>query len=211
MNILRACCAAWLLLLGGSAAAQGPAASEETLYRLMDSGFLSTYKDYRAEIEQYAALFKSRKDHSPEDIVRMRSAYLRTSEAFEDFILSVRNDLLDRKIRREIRKDTEGYVRRKLEKLNATYVEHFQGRFKPTYIAIVSPEAPAPDPSAMASAAHRDGIPVALIAPLAQAMVAVIDFLDKKNDRDIEALKEVLQKEWVEPNRFTKWENIVGG
>jgi hypothetical protein len=198
---------ACLLLLGGKLPAQGPSNGETALYRLMDSGFLKTYKDYRAEIEQYAALFKiKQQQYSPEEAVMMRSAYNRTSEAFEDFIYSVRNDLLDSKTRRSIAKDTEGYVRTKLESLNKVYEEYYLLRFKPTYVAICTPDTPV-----MASA-QRAGLPIeiplSLIAPVATATMQVIDFLDKKSDRDIETLKKVLEEEWIKPNRFTAWEQI---
>jgi hypothetical protein len=196
-----------LLIMGLCLSAQTSSDAESSVYRLMDSGFLKTYKDYRAEVEQYAALFKAKQSqYKPEDAVVLRTSYTRTAGAFEDFIYSVRNDMLDKKMRRIIAKDSEGYVRQKLEKLNLVYGEYVTGKFKPAYTAICQPD------SAALATTQRAGtpadIPLALIAPIAQATMQVIDFLDKKGDRDLDQLKLVLENEWVKPNRFTPWEQI---
>lgn len=187
--------------------AQTASKSEKAVHSLQESGFLETYKDYRSETEKYAALFKARKEeYSPEEMITMRNSYERTAEAFEDFILMVRNDLLDKKKRKNIRKNTEGYVVEKLEKLNDIYMDHYLGRFIPTYSAIVE------DPDTYASHFQRfsgnGNIPVALIAPATQATLNLIEFFDKKNDRDIVYLKDLLEKDWVTPNRFTSWKDI---
>ncbi|MDP5171346.1 MAG: hypothetical protein NWR72_13970 [Bacteroidia bacterium] len=188
--------------------AQSVGSAEESVYALTDAGFLDLYKDYRAETEMYVALFKANIDqYSPEDVVRMRSTYRRTSEAFEDFIYSIRNDFLDRKVRKTIKKDCEGYVTRKLEELNGTYLEYYLTRFQPTYAMI----AEGKSPDAMVSGVNRmmaPGIPVALIAPLATATMQAVDFFDKKGDRDLLTLKEVLEKEWIKPHKFRDWDDI---
>ena len=51
-------------------------------------------------------------------------------------------------------------------------------------------------------------IPISLIAPAAKATLEVIDFLDKKNEKDLIALKKLLDEEWVQPNQFREWEDI---
>lgn len=197
-----------LLLVGNSVLAQNISTAEESVYKLTDAGFLDLYKDYRSETEMYVALFKANIDeHSPEDVVRMRAAYRRTSEAFEDFIYGIRNDFLDKKTRKQIKKDSEAYVTEKLEELNQTYVNYYMSRFQPTYARIVDGESNEP----LASAApQRMGmeIPVALIAPLAQATMQVVDFFDQKGTRDLETLKEVLEEEWIKPHTFRDWDDI---
>lgn len=200
-----------LLLFCGLAfplSAQTLSDAEESVYRLTDAGFLDLYKDYRSETEMYVAIFKTNMNqYSPEDVVKMRATYRRTSEAFEDFIYDIRNDLLDKKTRKTIQKDAEAYVTKKLEELNQTYLEYYQSRFQPTYAAIVEGK---PDDS-MALASERMAgpeIPLALIAPLAQATMQVVDFLDKKGDRDLESLKKVLEQEWIAPHKFREWDDI---
>ena len=188
--------------------AQTLSSAEESVYTLTDAGFLNLYKDYRAETEMYVALFKANMDeHSPEDLVRMRASYRRTSEAFEDFIYSIRNDFLDKKTRRLIKKDSEGYVKEKLEELNQTYVDYYLSRFQPTYAAIV--EGRSEEPMAVLDNGRMGvEIPIALIAPLAQATMQVVDFFDKKGQRDLDELKEVLEEEWIKPHKFRAWEDI---
>ncbi len=202
---------ALLLLLCGysvSLTAQTLSDAEESVYRLTDAGFLDLYKDYRSETEMYVAIFKTNQNqYSPEDVVKMRATYRRTSEAFEDFIYDIRNDLLDKKARKTIQKDAEAYVTQKLEELNQTYLEYYLSRFQPTYASI----AEGKSEDSMALAAERMAgpeIPLALIAPLAQATMQVVDFLDKKGDRDLEALKKVLEQEWISPHKFREWDDI---
>ncbi len=202
----------WIVFLGlvqvPVVKAQTLSSAEESVYRLTDAGFLDLYKDYRAETEMYVALFKANiGQYSQEDIVRMRATYRRTSEAFEDFIYGIRNDFLNKKTRRLIKKDSEGYVTTKLEELNKTYMEHYLTRFQPTYTAIISGDH---DPS-MALGMNRvmnPTIPIALIAPLAQATMQAVDFFDRKGDRDLESLKQTLETEWIKPHKFRQWEDI---
>ncbi|GAB4430211.1 MAG: hypothetical protein OHK0039_48890 [Bacteroidia bacterium] len=213
-TILQRIC---ILLIAGLVVLRLPAqqisVTEDAVYRLTDAGFLQTYKDYRAETEEYVALFKAKakeENYSPEELIHMKSAYRRTSEAFEDFIYAIRNDLLDPKMRKKIRKDTEGYVRQRLIQLQSVHDEYFLERFHSTYVAIVQ----GPEYNTIASAdVHRtDGIsptiPIALIAPMTRATMDVIDYLDKKKDRDMIEVKQVLEKEWIAPHRFRNWEEI---
>lgn len=182
--------------------------AEESVYTLTDAGFLDLYKDYRSETEMYVALFKANiEQYTPEDVVRMRASYRRTSEAFEDFIYSIRNDFLNKKSRKLIKKNPESYVGDKLEELNQTYVNYYLSRFQPTYAGIV--DGQSDEPVAVASP-QRMGmeIPISLIAPLAQATMQVVDFFDKKGSRDLETLKEVLEDEWIKPHKFRDWDDI---
>lgn len=198
-------CTGMLLITFPSLMAQKVSATEQAVYELMDAGFLNDYKDHRSAIEEQVAIFKSKKDtYTVEDLIRMKSAYKRTSEAFEDFIYGVRNDLLDKKARKKIKKGSESYVTSQLEKLNSIYTDYYQGWFQPTYSSIADPASNV----ASNRAAGDISIPTALIAPVSQATMKLIEFLDKKNSKDTDTIKKVLEEEWVEPNRFTPWEEI---
>lgn len=195
------------LLLGGgfSVFAQKLTDTERAVYALMESGFLDAYKDYRSETETHVALFKSRQDSfTTADLIRMKASYRRTAEAFEDFIYGVRNDLLDKKKRKEIRKHSEAYVTASLAKLNQTYAAYFGNRFYPLYSSIT--EAP------LDYAANRSPnfpvVPIAVIAPVTKATMEIIEYIDKKGDRNLEHIKKVLEKEWVKPHQFREWEDI---
>ena len=108
-----------LLLFSSTLSAQTPEQSEKMLYNLMSSGILKTYKDYRSETEKYVALFKARQsEYRVEDMIELKSTYERTAEAFEDYIYEIRNDLLDKKKRKTIKKDPEAYVTTRLTELN---------------------------------------------------------------------------------------------
>lgn len=188
-----------------SLTAQNVNKTEQAVYELMDAGFLNDYKDHRSAIEEQVAIFKSKKEtYTVEDMIRMKSAYKRTSEAFEDFIYGVRNDLLNKKSRKKIKKNSESYVTAQLEKLNSIYTDYYQGWFQPTYSSIADPASNV----ASNRATGEISIPTALIAPVSQATMKFIEYLDKKNERDIDTIKKVLEQEWVEPNRFTPWEEI---
>ncbi|MCB0841139.1 MAG: hypothetical protein KDE26_13610 [Bacteroidetes bacterium] len=192
----------------GSVWAQQSSKSERALYELMESGYLKTYKDYRYEIEKRAGLFKVKVAKSEgEAWVEMENSYLRTSEAFEHFILVTRNDFLDRKRRKFIRKNTEDYVKERLEELNNIYTEYFVGKYQPLYTSLILDEE-----SLLAEGNERTSlpteIPLALIAPAARATLEVIEFLDEKNDKDIDELKALLEEEWVKPNQFRPWKDL---
>lgn len=204
--ILLAFCCAVVLFDSHLVQAQSLSNSEEAIYTLTDAGFLDAYKDHRAEIEQYVALFKARKDeYTVEDLIKLKSAYKRTAEAYEDFIYNVRNDLLDKKTRKRMRKNPEAYVTLQMEELEKTYREYYQGWFHPTYAAICEPNS---NLASNRASGGGNGLSAALIAPVTQATMQVIEFLDKKNDRDIDAVKKVLDSEWIDPHRFTPWEEI---
>lgn len=194
----------WMVNVSGQTASK----SEQALYDLMDSGFLKTYKDYRYEVEKHIAVIKAKeRDYEPEDIAEMRMTYLRTSEAFEDFIYVTRNDFLDKKTRKLIRKNSEEYVRVRLEKLNDIYVEYYIGKFMPVYTAMNIDES-----NMIAEGGNRTSIPpavpISLIVPVSKATIELLDFLDSRNDKDIAYLKDLLDKEWVKPNQFRDWEEI---
>ncbi len=189
-----------------SVSAQNPSSAERMVYNLMESGILKAYKDYRSETEKYARLFKAREStYTLEQQIEMQSIYERTAEAFEDFILSIRNDLLDKKSRREIKKDCESYVNRRLRELEMVNVEYYQQRLRPTYASIVEGK------DTYASLGRRviiPEIPIALIAPVTKATLDIINYIDTKNDQDLAELKKLLQDEFVEPNRFKRWEEM---
>ena len=213
-----------VLLMGGPLwlPAQQIDRTEDAVYRLTDAGFLQTYKDYRAETEEYVALFKAKareENYDPEEIIRMKSAYRRTSEAFEDFIYAIRNDLLDPRKRKAIRKNTEAYVTGQLERLQQIHETYFLGRFHETYVAIVEresyntiatvdPTGEQPSPNREASNPINPTIPIALIAPVTRATMDVIEYLDKKKERDMAQVKRILEQEWINPHRFRDWEDI---
>ncbi|MEO1448635.1 MAG: hypothetical protein AAFV07_03855, partial [Bacteroidota bacterium] len=51
-------------------------------------------------------------------------------------------------------------------------------------------------------------VPIAVIAPVTKATMEIIDYIDKKGDRNLEHIKKVLEKEWIKPHRFRIWEDI---
>ncbi len=186
--------------------AQKPSDSEVLLHNLIASGFLKNYKDYRAETEMYVAFFKAKSaNYSQEDAIRMKTAYRRTSEAFEDFIIITRNDLLNPQKRKSMRKDPEAYVRLRLQTLEQARQEYFYGMLLSTYGTITG------DEQAMVS--HRTAfippeIPLALIIPATKAATELIELIEKNHEHDLELFRELLEKEWVEPQHFRNWEDI---
>lgn len=186
--------------------AQKSLPSEELLHNLVESGFLKSYKDYRSETEMYVALFKARDTaNSPSEVIRMQAAYRRTAEAFEEFITITRNDLLNPQKRKTMRKDPEAYVRLRLQTLEGARHEYFEGMFLATYNEIIG----APQPLA----AHRSSfippeIPLALIIPATKAASDLIELIEKNQERDLLYFKDVLEKEWILPHKFRRWEDI---
>lgn len=200
---LTICC---LMLWSGSALlAQKLSDTEKAVYALLEAGFLDAYKDYRSETETHVALFKARQDSfTTEDLIRMKAAYRRTAEAFEDFIYGVRNDLLDKKKRKHIRKHSAEYVSTCLGRLNQTYATYFGNKFYPTYSAITH----APVDYAANRSASIPVVPIAVIAPVTKATMEIIEYIDRKGDRNLEQIKKVLETEWIKPHRFRIWEDI---
>lgn len=187
--------------------AQSASKSEKVIYELAGSGMLDTYRDYRRQTETDVALFKTRmNEHSAEDWVRIKAAYEETAEAFEDYLFDVRNDLLDGKKRREIHKETESYARTRLMELDEIYAEYYQGRFYPLYAQINQIDISTASSQRTASA---DGpIWAVLITPITLATTKIVDFVDDRKEKKLEEFKKTLDKEWIEPNRFRRWDEI---
>jgi hypothetical protein len=186
--------------------AQSASKAERMIYDLSDSGFLDTYRDYRRKTETDVALFKARmSEHSAEDWVRVKASYEETAGAFERFLVDIRNDLLDGQKRREMNKDTEGYARERLAELDKIYQEYYQGRFFPLYARINHL-----DVQEVASQRTAVDGPVwaVLITPITLATTKIVDFVDDRKDKKLDEFKEVLEKEWMQPNRFRRWDEI---
>ena len=195
--LLLAC---FCLSLFAPLSAQSVGKDEKALHELMASGFLKAYKDYRYEAEMYVALFKAKE--SEWDVtqqIRMKAAYRRTSEAFESFIYVTRNDLLDAKTRRSIRKDPETYVRQRLQSLDAVRKEYYDDLFLATYSQITQPESGHDGSEGpLATLNHRETDPLsltlALLGPITQATVNIVNFIDEKKEKNLEAFKAVAER-----------------
>lgn len=198
-----------LILLGIQPVwAQRMSKAEKAIYELTNSGLLDTYRDYRRTIEKQVALFKTEEEvQSARNWIEMRAAYQETAEAFEQFIYNIRNDLLDPPTRREIRKNTEEYVSKRLLQLDEIYQEHYLGKFLPTYTALSTQQT-----ENLANRRLNGGgggtVIAALLLPVSQATMKVIDFVEERKEEKLEDFKEVLEEEWIKPNRFKSWEEI---
>ena len=195
-----------LFFLLYTAKAQSVSKSENLIYELTESGFLKRYKKYRAYAEKHVALMKLKEDScSDEQKIEMHAAYKQMQDAFHSFLYSVRNDLLDAKKRRYIKKQTELYVETKLIELDEVYQEYYLGQFHPLYIQVCRPEM-----------ASRRTIDPSLAVPMIVSMLPAItstftklaDFFDNNKDEKMEAYKQLLNEEWVEPHLFQDWEQI---
>lgn len=187
--------------------AQKTGKAEKAVYELTNSGLLDDYRDYRRQLEKHVALFKTQEEEqSAKNWIEMRSAYQETSEAFEQFIYQIRNDLLDPKIRKKIRKNTEKYVTEHMETLSGIYQKHYVDKFLPTYLSLSNIE----EENMFATRRLGGGgtVIAALLLPVTQATMKVIDYVDERNDDKLDNFKEVLEAEWVKPNKFKTWEEI---
>lgn len=189
------------------ATAQRMSKAEEAVYELSQSGLLDQYREYRRVIEKHVALFKiQEEEQSARNWIEMRSKYIQTADAFESFIYQIRNDLLDKQMRKQIRKDSDAYIASHLTELEAIYQEQYVREFLPTYISLSKLEVDQP----MATRRMSGGgtLIAALLLPVSQATMKLIDFVDEKKEEKLEAFKEVLDEEWVKPNQFRSWEEI---
>jgi hypothetical protein len=198
------------LLWSGWLPAQSISGAERALYELTDTELLKRYRDYRTDAEKYVALFKVNEEHfSPEEKIEMQTAYRATSEAFESFIYAIRNDFLDAKQRRKIRRKTEAYVTYQLEKLDGIYTEYYMGRFYPTYSAIALRQGEyTASNNRLSEPVLPASIPIALLIPVASSIVKVMEHIEKRKGESLEEFKQVLDQEWVEPHQFRDWEDI---
>ncbi len=186
--------------------AQSAEKSEKLLHELSESGFLQRYKQYKMEAEKHVALMKLKRGAcSDEQKIEMEFAYKETQEAFHSFLYSVRNDLLDAKMRRHIKKDTELYVENKLLELDEIYQEYYLKKFHPIYLQVCHPEI-----------ASRRTIDPSLMVPMIVSMLPAItgvftklaDFFDDNRQDKLEVFKQLLEEEWVQPHLFRDWEQI---
>ncbi|MEM6260905.1 MAG: hypothetical protein AAGI38_00245 [Bacteroidota bacterium] len=182
--------------------AQKSTKAEKLVYDLSESGILTRYHQCRREAEKYVKLFKLQEDSiSQADVVEMEYAYAATAESFEAYLRAIRNDLLDGKKRRQIRKNEEVYVTAQLQTLDSLYQHQFMGEFFPTYARICAPQL---------TSKRVSPLPIigSLVAPITSATVRLLAYLDDKAAGKKEAYKELLQTEWIEPNLFPEWQQI---
>lgn len=197
-----------LLIITSTQVAQAQSAgqSEKLIYELSESDFLKRYKQYRTETEKHAALLKLKEDSCTDELkIEMKSAYKETQEAFHSFIYSVRNDLLDSKKRRYIKKETELYIETKLLEVDEIYQEYYRAKFHPLYMQVCHPE--------MASRRTIDpslAVPmiVSMLPTIVAAFTKLADFFDDNKEEKLEAFKKLLDEEWVQPHLFEDWEQI---
>lgn len=205
MRTLTLICS-FIFLWAGSAQAQSAAQSEKLIYELTESGFLKRYKEYRAEAEKHVALLKLKEDSCSDEMkIEMHAAYQETQEAFHSFIYSVRNDLLDSKKRRYIKKQTEIYVETKLIELDEIYQEYYRAKFYPIYMQVCHPEIASRrmiDPSLTVP------MIVSMLPAIANTFTKLADFFDNHKEEKLEAFKELLDEEWVQPHLLQDWEQI---
>lgn len=205
MRIITLIC---LLIFGTSffVQAQSAAKSEKLIYELSESGFLKRYKQYRAETEKHAALLKLKEDSCSDELkIEMKSAYKETQDAFHSFIYGVRNDLLDSKKRRYIKKQTEIYVETKLIELDEIYQEYYQAKFHPVYIQVCHPEMAS---RRMIDPSFTVPMIVSMLPAIAATFTKLADFFDNNKEEKLEAFKKLLDEEWVQPHLFEDWEQI---
>jgi hypothetical protein len=186
--------------------AQSAGQSEKLIYELSESDFLKRYKQYRTETEKHAAFLKLKADSCSDELkIEMKSAYKETQDAFHSFIYSIRNDLLDSKKRRYIKKETELYIETKLLEVDEIYQEYYRAKFHPIYMQVCHPEM-----------ASRRTIDPSLAVPMIVSMLPTIvatftklaDFFDDNKEEKLEAFKKLLDEEWVQPHLFEDWEQI---
>ena len=194
------------LMVPAGLSAQGVSNAEKVIYELSGSGFLDTYRDYRRQTETDVALFKARmSEHSAEDWVRLKASYEETAGAFDRFLVDIRNDLLDAQKRREMSKDMDAYAREQLTQLDKVYLEYYQGRFYPLYARINHIDMPE---VASHRASSSGPVWAVLITPITLATTKIVDFVDDRKDKKLDDFKAALEKEWIQPNRFRRWDEI---
>ena len=168
---------------------------DKALYAFLQTDFMKEYKNLKIEAESLAATFKARASQLPPSTVsRVKQGYTEVSDGFNQFIIEVKRDFLNRKKLKLIKNDKEMYVNSlqyRLQNLKHQYAQDFER---------VVAEATGSDLYA--------AVPLAAIFGLIKLAKDFTEFLITSSYEAKRVKEDHLNQYLIEPYRFRSWFEI---
>lgn len=168
---------------------------DQGLQGFLETEFMEKFKEMRLEMESLAASFKAYSETlRPEEVVRVKKAYVKISENCNDLLVDIKKDFLDNKKLKHIRKYPEMYsasLELKLRDLQDDYSRNFE-----KIIADIT------------GTDQYSAAPIMAIFGIIQFAVDFTNYLSRIRHDNRRVKAEHLDMYFIEPFRFRSWEEI---
>ncbi len=171
---------------------------DKALQGFLNTAFMDRYREIKLEAESLAGTFKAlSQKFSPKEVGRVRHSYNKIATKFNILLTEVKNDFMDRKKLKLIRKEPEMYsnsLQFKLSELKDEYSEEFER----SVAEITGSEVYA-------------AVPLGAILGLIKLSIDFTNFLASASYEARRVKEEHLMMYLMEPYRFRSWEDIPIG
>jgi len=170
---------------------------DKALQGFLGTDFMVKFNEMSQEAEKTIQTFMLNKHkYAPEDVQRVQSAYDQTAQRFNQVLIDIKKDFMDKKKMKYISKYPDSYskgLELELYKLNDYYAQNFQ-----QVISDVTGE-------------EIDGAGILIIlAEVFSLTKGVVGYFSNLKQQRKYMTDSYLQENMIEPNRFPKWNEIDG-
>jgi hypothetical protein len=168
---------------------------DRVLHGFLQTEFMSKFRELKIEAESLAATFKARAmTMPPQDVARVKKAYIKVADQFNLQLLEIKRDFLDRKKMKLIQHDQSMYAQSlqyRMRALKEMYANDFE---------IVVAEVTGTD--------AYSAIPIATILSLVKLAKDFAEYLINAHYEAKRVKEEHLNMYLIEPYRFRDWMEI---
>jgi hypothetical protein len=179
-----------------SAVAESHKKIDKALHGFLQTEFMQKYRELKVEAESLVAAFKTQASQiPPKDVARVKKAYERISYQFNDQLVEIKRDFMDKKKLKLIKNNKEMYsnsLQYKLRELKDDFSQDFE---------VVVAEVTGSDMYA--------AVPLGAILGLIKLAADFTDFLIRSGYEARRVKEEHLTQYLMEPYRFKGWEEIM--
>ena len=179
-----------------AAAAESHKKIDKALHGFLQTEFMQKYRELKVEAESLVAAFKTQAGQiPPQDVARVKKAYDRISYQFNNQLVEIKRDFLDRKKLKLIKNNKEMYsnsLQYKLRELKDEFSQEFE---------VVVADVTGSDMYA--------AVPLGAILGLIKLAADFTDFLIRSGYEARRIKEEHLTQFLIEPYRFKGWEEIM--
>ena len=168
---------------------------DQSLVNLMETEFMKEFEKMRIRAEGAVASFKAvQDDYSPQDVTSVKIAYTKVSNAFNKKLNDIKLDFLDKEKLKMISKFPDMYssgISHDMTELRNVYSQNFQ---------VVLQEVTGGD---------IDGAFLPLLLGVVEIASKFSNYLAKMKYRKRSITNEYMEENFVEPNKFSLWDDIL--
>lgn len=169
--------------------------SEEALDAFLDTEFIEEFQEMREKAEETVRDFKQ-KESKYEDTYRVEEAYNATVIEFNKVLMSIKNDLLDRKKRKYIADFPDAYAK-SLEADMYRLNDFYDANFRQVLLDVTDGDI--------------DGSPLLLAQTLVDITIGFVRLIGNWKRKGKKFTEQYLMDRLVAPNQFKTWSAISKG